>query len=153
MENFFLALADKTRLRILNLIGDDEVCVCFFTEALQEPQPKISRHLAYLRRAGIVETRREGKWIFYRIVQPKADAAMRVLDEIQAWMLTDVQMQKDRERLTQVCCVPEMMPVSIQRAPRVPASSVIANYQQAPSANKENYSRVSQEKELEDFLL
>ena len=54
MENLFLGLADKTRLRILNLIRDDEVCVWFFTEVLGESQPKISRHLAYLRNAGMV---------------------------------------------------------------------------------------------------
>jgi ArsR family transcriptional regulator, arsenate/arsenite/antimonite-responsive transcriptional repressor len=120
MENFFLALADKTRLRILNLIGDDEVCVCFFTEALQELQPKISRHLAYLRRAGVVETTRQGKWIFYRLVQPKDENARRVLDEIQTWMASDEQMRKDRARLTEICCAPEAMPVAIQRAPKKP---------------------------------
>jgi ArsR family transcriptional regulator len=45
-ESFFLALSDRTRLRLLNLMGDDEVCVCFFVEILQTNQPKISRHLA-----------------------------------------------------------------------------------------------------------
>jgi len=54
METFFLALADKTRLRLLNLMREDEVCVCYFTEVLGVSQPKISRHLAYLRNAGIV---------------------------------------------------------------------------------------------------
>ena len=144
MENFFLALADKTRLRILNLIGDDEVCVCFFTEAMQEPQPKISRHLAYLRRTGVVETRRDGKWIYYRLVQPKDEAAIRVFDEIQAWMTTDEQMQRDRERLTQICCVPETMPVAIQRAPRL----IKAGKEQANDAPV--YAR---KEELEEYLL
>ncbi len=60
METFFLALADKTRLRILNLMRESEICVCFFTEVLGESQPKISRHLAYLRGAGFVSARREG---------------------------------------------------------------------------------------------
>src|SRR4028118_549081 len=95
MENFFLALADKTRLRILNLIGDNEICVCFFTETLQEPQPKISRHLAYLRRAGVVQTRRDGKWIYYRLIQPKDEAARRVLNDIEGWMATDEQMRSE----------------------------------------------------------
>ncbi|MFN2391782.1 MAG: ArsR/SmtB family transcription factor, partial [Pyrinomonadaceae bacterium] len=67
MEIFFLALADKTRLRLLNLMRENEVCVCFFTEVLDESQPKISRHLAYLRNAEIVSARREGKWIHYKI--------------------------------------------------------------------------------------
>ncbi len=69
-ELFFRALADATRLRIINLIGDQEVCVCYFVEILKTNQPKISRHLAYLRRAGIVAARREGIWMHYRISTP-----------------------------------------------------------------------------------
>ena len=72
-ESFFRALADRTRLRLLNLMRTDEVCVCFFVEILKTNQPKISRHLAYLRRAGIVGARRDGQWIHYRVVEP-ADA-------------------------------------------------------------------------------
>ncbi|HVF50049.1 MAG TPA: metalloregulator ArsR/SmtB family transcription factor, partial [Pyrinomonadaceae bacterium] len=68
MELLFKALADRTRLRLLNLLGGDEVCVCYFVEVLRTNQPKISRHLAYLRRAGVVTARREGKWMHYRIV-------------------------------------------------------------------------------------
>ena len=60
MERFFQALGDNTRLRLLNLMGDQEICVCYFVEILGGPQPKISRHLAYLRSAGIVAARREG---------------------------------------------------------------------------------------------
>jgi len=67
METFFLALADKTRLRILNLMRESEVCVCFFTEVYSESQPKLPRHLPYLRGAGIVSSRREGKWMHYKI--------------------------------------------------------------------------------------
>lgn len=142
METFFLALADKTRLRIINLIGDGEVCVCFFTETLGELQPKISRHLAYLRRAGLVKTRRDGKWIYYRLSPPKDEAARRAFNEIQSWMAANEQMQKDCERLTQICCAPEMMPISIQQSPRS---------QQIPSQNEEPKSY--EVKELEDFLL
>ena len=61
LERFFQALGDRTRLRLLNLMGDQEICVCYFVEILGSPQPKISRHLAYLRSAGIVAARREGK--------------------------------------------------------------------------------------------
>ncbi len=71
MERFFQALGDNTRLRLLNLMGDQEICVCYFVEILSQGQPKISRHLAYLRRAGIVAARREGKWMHYRIVMPQ----------------------------------------------------------------------------------
>ena len=73
MERFFQALGDNTRLRLLNLMGDQEICVCYFVEILGQGQPKISRHLAYLRRAGIVEARRDGKWMHYRIVMPPND--------------------------------------------------------------------------------
>src|SRR5947207_12255619 len=76
---FFRALADRTRLRLLNLMGKDEVCVCFFVEILKTNQPKISRHLAYLRRAGIVGARRQGPWMHYRIVEPPDADAARVL--------------------------------------------------------------------------
>ena len=67
METLFKALADATRLRILGLLLTGEVCVCDIHESLKIPQPKASRHLAYLRRAGLVETRREGLWVHYRL--------------------------------------------------------------------------------------
>ena len=75
LEKFFVALSDRNRLRLINLMGDDEVCVCFFVEILKMPQPRVSRHLAYLRRAGIVEARREGKWMHYQIVPPPDEHA------------------------------------------------------------------------------
>ena len=116
-ESFFKALADRTRLRLLNLLGTDEVCVCFFVEVLKTNQPKISRHLAYLRRAGIVGVRRDGPWMHYRIVEPADQDAARVLHEVMAWVGKDQEMQRDRERLVKVCCAPQL-PVSIQGAPR-----------------------------------
>ena len=66
----FAALADRTRLRLLNLIADREICVCYLVEILRISQPKVSRHLAYLRRAGMVASRREGKWMHYRLRMP-----------------------------------------------------------------------------------
>ena len=116
-ELFFRALADRTRLRLLNLMGTEEVCVCFFVEILKTNQPKISRHLAYLRRAGIVGVRREGQWIHYRIVEPADTGAARVLNDVLSWLANDHEMQRDRERLVKVCCAPQL-PVSIQGAPR-----------------------------------
>lgn len=116
-ETFFSALADRTRLRLLNLMGSDEVCVCFFVEILKTNQPKISRHLAYLRRAGIVGVRRDGSWMHYRIVEPADPGAAKVLKEVLAWLANDREMQRDRERLVKVCCAPQL-PVSIQGAPR-----------------------------------
>ena len=107
MEMFFQALGDGTRLRLLNLMGGCEVCVCYFVETLGQPQPKISRHLAYLRRAGMVEARREGKWMHYRIVTPQNAGAARVLRETLKWMQEEKMMQADVARLGNVCCRPE----------------------------------------------
>src|SRR5882757_11344076 len=67
LETLFKALADATRLRILGLLLTGEVCVCHIHESLRIAQPKASRHLAYLRRAGLVDTRRQGLWIYYRL--------------------------------------------------------------------------------------
>ncbi|MGI8656388.1 MAG: ArsR/SmtB family transcription factor [Pyrinomonadaceae bacterium] len=117
MEILFRALADRTRLRLLNLMGDDEVCVCFFVEILKTNQPKISRHLAYLRRAGVVAARREGKWMHYRVVAPPDARAAKVFAETRLWLAEDREMQRDRERLIKVCCAPQP-PVQLQGAPR-----------------------------------
>jgi len=110
MELFFRALADRTRLRLLNLMGEDEVCVCFFVEILEANQPKISRHLAYLRKAGIVAARREGTWMHYRIVEPPNGDAARVFGDVRAWLARDREMQRDRKRLVKVCCAPDPPP-------------------------------------------
>jgi ArsR family transcriptional regulator len=120
LEFLFKALADRTRLRLINLIGEDEVCVCFFVEVLKLNQPKISRHLAYLRRAGIVSSRREGKWIHYKIVEPPDSHAANIFREVRAGLGNDPAMKSDRARLEKICCAPRM-PVQLQRAP-LPAS-------------------------------
>lgn len=120
MESLFAALADRTRLRLLNLMRNDEICVCYFVEILRTNQPKISRHLAYLRRAGVVSARREGKWMHYRIVEPSDPHAARVMKEVMGWLARDREMQRDRERLVKVCCAPQP-PVQLQGVPR-PAS-------------------------------
>ena len=106
IERFFQALGDNTRLRLLNLMGDQEICVCYFVEILDQPQPKISRHLAYLRSAGIVAARREGKWIHYRIVMPPNIGAAQVLQQTLAWLKDERTMQADRSRLSKACCSP-----------------------------------------------
>ncbi len=117
IELLFKALADRTRLRVINLIGDEEVCVCFFVEVLKTNQPKISRHLAYLRRAGLVSTRREGKWMHYRVVEPPDEHAARIFREVRTWLANDATMQRDRSRLMKICCAPRL-PMQLQRAPR-----------------------------------
>src|SRR5690606_13012769 len=79
-ELFFSALADKTRLRILNLLKDGEVCVCFFAETLETNNPKISRHLSYLKRASLVSGRRDGKWMYYSLRKPSNKYAAQLFD-------------------------------------------------------------------------
>ncbi|MGI9067532.1 MAG: ArsR/SmtB family transcription factor [Pyrinomonadaceae bacterium] len=122
IELLFKALADRTRLRLINLMGEDEVCVCFFVEVLKTNQPKISRHLAYLRRAGVVSARRDGKWIHYRIVEPPESHAANIFREVRTCLANDPSMQSDRARLQKICCAPQL-PVQLKRAP-VPASLV-----------------------------
>jgi DNA-binding transcriptional ArsR family regulator len=80
LETMFLALSDKTRLRLLTLMAGGEVSVGYLAEQLSESQPKISRHLAYLRGAGLVSTRRDGKWIYYGIEAQRDNAFEQVLD-------------------------------------------------------------------------
>jgi ArsR family transcriptional regulator len=118
-ELFFAALADRTRLRLVNLIGEDEVCVCFFVEILGTNQTKISRHLAYLKKAGLVSVRRDWKWSHYRLVMPEDEQAARVFREIREWLKRDPEMRRDREQLMKVCCAPvTTQPISIQGAPK-----------------------------------
>jgi ArsR family transcriptional regulator len=108
MEDLFKALADGTRLRILGLLLTGEVCVCDIHESLKIPQSKASRHLAYLRRAGLVETRREGLWIHYRI-GTLADPVLAAVGDAVRHALTHVDtIRRDGERLKKRtgCCVP-----------------------------------------------
>jgi ArsR family transcriptional regulator len=86
MANIYMALADRTRLRLLDLMRDGEIRVGSFTSALGESQPKISRHLAYLRNVGIVETRREGKWMHYSIRWPDDPGASGLLEAVLEWL-------------------------------------------------------------------
>lgn len=118
----FAALADRTRLRLLNLMDGREVCVCYFVEILGQSQPKISRHLAYLRRAGVVSARREGKWMHYRIVVPAHPGAARILRETLSVLREEKAMQADQARLDRACCAPRKasalesapLPVTVQ---------------------------------------
>src|SRR5882757_68356 len=106
MERFFQALGDRTRLRLLNLMGEQEICVCYFVEVLGQPQPKISRHLAYLRSAGLAAARREGKWMHYRLVTPQHAGAAQIFRQTLVWLKADNTMQADHARLAKACCVP-----------------------------------------------
>ena len=116
IELLFRALADRTRLRLLNLIADKEICVCYFVEILGMSQPKISRHLAYLRRAGVVAARRQGRWMHYRLLAPQDTVASTVLTETLAHLQQLPDMQADRARLDNQCCSPDTV-VRLGQAP------------------------------------
>lgn len=108
METLFKALADETRLRILGLLLAGEVCVCDIHESLKIPQPKASRHLAYLRRAGLVSARRDGLWIHYRL-GTFSDPVLAAIGDAVRHALTHLDaVQRDGGRLQKRtgCCVP-----------------------------------------------
>jgi ArsR family transcriptional regulator len=129
-EILFRALADRTRLRLINLLGSDEICVCFIVEALKSTQPKISRHLSYLRRAGVVSVRRQGKWMHYRLVVPPDPAAAAIFETARRTLAVDPKLQVDRSRLIRLCCsaaVPEGLrnapkPKNTANSPEIPRS-------------------------------
>jgi ArsR family transcriptional regulator len=108
METLFKALADETRLRILGLLLTGEVCVCDIHESLKIPQSKASRHLGYLRRSGLVETRRSGLWIHYRLGRLADPVLMGIVDAVRHALAHLDVVRKDAERLHKRtgCCVP-----------------------------------------------
>ena len=120
LENLFKALADKTRLRILALIGSNEVCVCHIHDSLGVPQPTVSRHLAYLRKSGLVEARRDGVWMHYQVsrslspvVQGVVAAAVSALQQLPATNQDRKQFQRSFGQLYVLdspaggaCCAP-----------------------------------------------
>ena len=108
METLFKALADGTRLRILGLLLAGEVCVCDIQDSLKSPQSKVSRHLAYLRRAGLVDTRREGLWIHYRLGTLTDPVLAAVVDAVRHALSHTEAVRRDGIRLQKRtgCCVP-----------------------------------------------
>jgi ArsR family transcriptional regulator len=117
MQTFFIALADRTRRRILNLMREHEICVADFTGILDVSQPKISRHLAYLRTAGIVSARRDGKWMYYRIEEPEDFHAAQVLEDTLDWLKSQERMQKDYAKLNTIYAPQQTIPERSARAP------------------------------------
>jgi ArsR family transcriptional regulator len=99
LTSVYAALADPTRLRILSLLGDGEICVCHIHASLDVPQPTASRHLAYLRKSGLVEARREGIWMHYRLAPPENPVVAAVIKAaLHALTHTDIS-AKDERRL------------------------------------------------------
>jgi DNA-binding transcriptional ArsR family regulator len=91
IERVFMAFGDKTRLRLLYLMRNGEVSVNYLCESLGTSQPKVSRHLAYLRSMEIVHTRREGKWIFYSLNEPRSQMGSQLLRDTLAWIGSGVE--------------------------------------------------------------
>ena len=120
LEHLFKALADKTRLRILALLGNNEVCVCHIHDSLGVPQPTVSRHLAYLRKSGLVAARRDGVWMHYQVsrslspvVQAIVAAAVAALQQLPATTQDRKQFQRSFGQLYVfdapaggACCAP-----------------------------------------------
>jgi ArsR family transcriptional regulator, arsenate/arsenite/antimonite-responsive transcriptional repressor len=121
LPRLFAALADPTRLRLLNLMNGTEVCVCYFVEILRQPQPKISRHLAYLRNAGIVTARRDGKWMHYSLTPPTDPTAAAILHTTLATFKSNPALQADTLKLAKACCTPPTS-ITLKSAP-IPTSA------------------------------
>lgn len=162
--SLFLALGDKTRLRLLNLMRDREICVSSFTGTLGQSQPKISRHLAYLRNAGIVEVRRDGKWIHYRISSNLDANSSRLLSELFKWMDDQDGLTKERDRhdskfgapveVVEEKVVPSRSPKRTIASPKPRAAAV----RPMPEPEEVRYTEPEEphyahHNELEDFLL
>jgi ArsR family transcriptional regulator len=112
---FYAALADENRLRLLNLMRGGEICVCHLQGVLQTNQPKISRHLAYLRRAGLVQARRDGKWTHYRLNKLPRNLK-KILSETLFCLRNEPQIKKDFQRLKQITCRPSRYGFSSPRS-------------------------------------
>jgi ArsR family transcriptional regulator len=100
----FKILSDSTRLRLLNLLARGEVCVCDLHGTLGVDQPKVSRHLARMKRAGLVDARRNGKWMHYQLARHADPLVRHVLEGLRAWMGKETRMNSERRRLGEVCC-------------------------------------------------
>jgi ArsR family transcriptional regulator, arsenate/arsenite/antimonite-responsive transcriptional repressor len=106
VDLMFRACSDRTRLRILHMLRGGELCVCDIVAVLGVPQPKASRHLAYLRRAGLVTARKEGLWSYYRLAAARGAFHKKILDCLEC-CLTDVpELARDAELLARrrPCC-------------------------------------------------
>lgn len=170
--SLFMALGDKTRLRLLNLMRDREICVSTFTGTLGHSQPLISRHLAYLRNSGIVEARRDGKWMHYSLSKSLDENTSRLMVELFRWMETHEELRADREKHREFYGAPdEVAPVvpkpkssrtrQIQKIaagpeePGIPEPSDAFELGELPyeHSDEDLYDPPARHNELEDFLL
>jgi ArsR family transcriptional regulator, arsenate/arsenite/antimonite-responsive transcriptional repressor len=104
VDLMFRAIADPTRLRLLGLLRNGERCVCDLVDILKVPQPKVSRHLAYLRRAGLVHVRKDGLWCYYRLTEPHNQFHAKLLDCLAVCCENVPVLKRDARRPTTKCC-------------------------------------------------
>ena len=105
VDVMFRAFSDRTRLRILNLLRPGELCVCDLVRVIGAPQPKISRHLAYLRKAGLVRARKEGLWAYYQLSPARNDFHRKLLECLECCFTAEVpELAKDMRALGKACC-------------------------------------------------
>lgn len=117
LEQYFKALSDANRMRILNLLLHGELCVCDIQFVLSSSQPNVSRHLAYLKNSGLVLDRRDGLRIFYRLAEPKHGMKKRLFEFLQDAYKSEEELQEDISRLREAikegsCTVSEWKPYS-----------------------------------------
>lgn len=117
IETLFKALADRTRLRIISLLMSGEICVCNIHESLGLPQPTVSRHLAYLRNAGLVASRKNGLWVHYRLAELPDPVITTLLDAVGHALGHLDSGKRDHKRLAAQVDVPPPRWVPLRRAP------------------------------------
>jgi ArsR family transcriptional regulator len=133
MAALLKACADQTRLRLLNLLASEgEVCVCHLVDVLGTNQPKVSRHLAYLKRAGLVSDRKDGLWVHYRLAEPLAGHAGRLLECLNSCCAEVPEMQRDVTKLRQVRSAQPLVGIT-RRARSAPAPAARAADAAAPA--------------------
>ncbi|MGC8624656.1 MAG: ArsR/SmtB family transcription factor [Phycisphaerae bacterium] len=102
-DRMFRAFSDRTRLRILHLLLDGELCVCELVRVLEMSQPKVSRHLAYLRRSGLVQARKDGLWMHYQLVPADSDFHQSLINCLRHCFDAVPELKRDRKRLGAAC--------------------------------------------------
>ena len=110
LVSVYQCFCDRTRLRILHLLAKSPLCVCHFQNILNEPQVKISKHLAYLRSRGVVATDREQNWIIYSLPHRRAAELDKNLKCLQDCAQTDLVFKRDLQKLSKLqksCCEPK----------------------------------------------
>ena len=106
-DRMFRAFSDRTRLRILHLLLDGELCVCDIVRVLEMSQPKISRHLAYLRKSGLVQARKDGLWMHYKLLSADDDFHQSLINCLRNCFKAVPELMLDRKRLGPAACGPE----------------------------------------------